>query len=241
MNQYQIVVPLLQTGNGAGATMCGAIVDDPEDSSGLGVGGLAHHLGDKAIKGDYATSSLAMAEELGLVNIERGKVSPRAASFVFMLHLHGGVRLGRVGDMAAAPGLDTGFLIRRQNELVLLEGMSVPYPFIQIQDSTRFGGKLGVTREDPRPILPGSNGILMEPAPQRRIAEIGHKTVLPNLSVEVGNTPPREGHSMRRWQFTSQRLDLNDQLWGEKPEDGPGGEVLRDLGDVVQRTVFATC
>jgi hypothetical protein len=48
-------------------------------------------------------------------------------------------------------------------------------------------------------------------------------------------------NAMSGWQLASQRLNLNDQFWGEKPGDDPGGNGRRGRPGDPRRSVFATC
>jgi hypothetical protein len=95
--------------------------------------------------------------------------------------------------MAATTGLDAGFLISREDEFILLEGTTIPDSFIEVQDSSGFAIKLGITGENPRPISPRANRILMEPAPDGAIADCGNETGLPDLPTQIGDTPARQG------------------------------------------------
>ena len=89
--------------------------------------------------------------------------------------------------------MDTGFFIGRKDELIILEEATIPDSFIEIQDSSGFAGKLGITRKDPRPIPPGANGIFMKPAPDGAVADGGNETGLPDLPAQIGHTPARQG------------------------------------------------
>jgi hypothetical protein len=65
----------------------------------------------------------------------------------------------------AAPRLNAGFLICGNNELIVFQGLTFPFAGIQIQHASGFVGKVGIPRENPTPVIPGTDGILMEPAP----------------------------------------------------------------------------
>jgi len=58
------------------------------------------------------------------------------------------------------------------------------------------------------------------------VADAGHQPRAFGLPRHIGHAQTRKRQVLRCRQFTGQRLDLNDQLWGEKPEVDPGGLVL---------------
>ena len=64
--------------------MRGAVVHDPEHAAGVAVRWLSHDLGDEAIEGHAASLFLTAAEELCVVDVERGQVGPGAAARVLV-------------------------------------------------------------------------------------------------------------------------------------------------------------
>jgi hypothetical protein len=217
------------------------IVNNPKDAPCCVIGWLVHDIVNKAIKGDNATSVLAPSEQFGAMNIKCRDICPSAAPDVFMLHLHRRARLGRIGDMTTTARLDARFLIGRQNKLIILKGVPIPYPFIEIQDSPGFLGKLRITGKYPGTIPPGTNGILMKPSPYGAVTDRGCESRASNLPAQIGNTPSRKRYLMDRGQFTGQRLNLYDDLRGGKLGGVPDGVVPQAQGGVLQRNVFATC
>ena len=73
-------------------------------------------------------------------------------------------------------------------------------------------------------ITPGANGILMKPSPYGAVTDSGCESRSSNFPAQVGNTPSIKWYSVNRWQFTSQCLNLNDNLRGEKSGDVPDKE-----------------
>lgn len=217
------------------------IVNNPKDTFCCGIGRLTHNVINKAIKGGYAASALASTEQFGTMNIKGRDIGPSAASGIFMLHFHRRPRLGRIGGMTATARLDARFLIGRQNKFVILKGAPIPYPFIEIQDSPGFLGKLRIARKYPGAIPPGTNGILMKPSPYSAVTDRGCKSRSSNLPAKIGNTPSRKWYLMDRGQFTCQRLNLNNNLRGEKSGGDPDVNVPQAQRGVLQRNVFATC
>ncbi len=69
--------------------------------------------------------------------------------------------------MNAGSGLNTGFLVGRDHELVLFERLTVPLRLVRVEDAAGLRGEVGVAGEDPTSMLPRTNGVLVEPAPDR--------------------------------------------------------------------------
>ena len=66
--------------------------------------------------------------------------------------------------MDAHAGLDAGFLISAEHGLVLAERFAFPFALVEVQDAGGLEGEVRVAGEDPRPVLPGFQGIVGEPA-----------------------------------------------------------------------------
>lgn len=241
MNKHQIGVPRLQSFNRTGSAMGRTIVNNPKDTPRCGIGRLAHHFIDKATGGCDAGSAFAPPEHFSAMHVQGGNIGPGTAPDVFMLHFHGCTRLGRIGGVSTPTLLDAGFFIGRQNELVILKGMSLPNPFIEIQDSTGFFGTLRIARENPGTIAPRTNGILMKPSPNGAVTDCRGQSRSSNLPAQINNAPSGKGNLMGRGQFTGNRLNLNDDFPREKSGGVPDEVVLQAQGDVLQRNVFATC
>jgi len=118
-----------------------AIVNNPKDTPCSGIGWLTHNVVNKPVKGGDAAFAFAPTEQFGAMHINGRNIGPSATPDVFMLHFHRYARLGRTGGMTTTACLDAGFFIGRQNKLIILKGMPIPYPFIEIQDSLGFLGK----------------------------------------------------------------------------------------------------
>src|SRR5918994_6716524 len=91
--------------------MRGAIVHDPEHPLGGRVRLPLHYLLDQPPERLDAVLRFATTEKPSAVDIPGSQVGQRPASFVLMLHPHGGIRSGWQGSMAAAAGLDGGLLV----------------------------------------------------------------------------------------------------------------------------------
>lgn len=241
MNEYEIAIAGLQPFHRTRTAMGRTIVNDQENTPCCSIGWLTHHVVNKAIKRNDAASAFAPAKQFGAMDIKGRYVGPSAATRVFMFHFHRRIRLDRIGSMTTTARLDAGFLIGRQNKLIVPKGMPIPHPFIEIQDSPGFLGKVRITGKYPGTIPPGTNGILMKPSPYSAVTDGGCESRSSNLPAKIGNTPSRKRHLMDCGQFTGQCLNLNDDLPGEKSGGVPDGVVLQAQGGVLQRNVFATC
>ena len=71
-------------------------------------------------------------------------------------------------------------------------------------------------------MLPRSNRVGVEPAPDRAVADAGDQSELPRLLRHVGHAKARQRRAQRCRQLTRQRLDLHDHGWGKKPGAGLG-------------------
>ncbi len=129
--------------------MSRAIIHDPEDAPGLIVRGPRHDLVHEPIKRSNPVLGFVATENSSLMDIERGEVSPSSSALVLMLDPHRPAGLANPSRMLAAPGLDTGLLVRQDHELVVLQGLAVPTALVQNQNPARFKSKVGVAREDP--------------------------------------------------------------------------------------------
>jgi hypothetical protein len=89
--------------------------------------------------------------------------------------------------MPAQACLDTGLLVGGDHELVVTQALPLPAAGVQVQDASGLGLKLGITREDPAAVLPGPDGVLVQPAPHGAVADARHQPALLDLSPHVGH------------------------------------------------------
>jgi len=175
VNQHQLWIRTLQSLHGPGAAVSRTVVDDPEDAASIMVRWSSHDLLDEAVKGLDAVLGLAAAKDPGIVDIQSGDVGQGAAPKVLVLYLHRATRAASASGMFAPPGLNAGFLVGGDHELIILQGVAFPLAGIQIQDAAGFFGKVGIAWEDPATVVPGANGVLMQPAPKRAAADGSHQ------------------------------------------------------------------
>jgi hypothetical protein len=200
-----------------------AVVNDPEHPPGLVIRRLRHHLGHQPVEGGNARLSFTAAKESGVMDIKGCQVGPSAATLVLMFHPLQPAGTGGESGMQTAPGLDAGFLVCREDELIVGEGVALPKPRIEIQESSGLGGKVGDAGENPAAVGPRTNGIFVQPAPHRAVADRRDQTRLPSLTGHVGPTESGERKMRVGGQLTRQGFNLDDDLWGEKPGGGRGG------------------
>ena len=220
--------------------MSRAVVHDPENATCIIVRRSCQHLFDQPVERRDAVLGFAATENSSLMDIERGQVSPSSTTLVLMLDPHRASGPASPSGMLAAPCLDAGLLIRRDHELVVLQGLAVPTTLIQIQNAARLSGKIGVAREYPGSMLPGADGVFVQPTPNGAAADLSHQARARDVLSQVGDAPPRQREIVSRGQFTGQSFNLNDQFWGEICGAVPDGGVLPDRPDVSRRSVFAT-
>lgn len=217
------------------------VVNNPKNSSCLVVGWLFHHLGYEAIERNDAAFMLAATKQLNPVHIKGSNVSPRTTSFILMFHPHRQTRLGWIGLMATGSSLNAGLFIGTKDKFVVFKLLPAPDPFIKIKNSAGFDREKRIPWKNPGSMLPGTDSIFIEPSPYRTVTDGCYNAALACVSCYLCSTPTRKGYLIGRWQFTSDSLDLNDQVWGKRRGDDPAADVLQVLVNVVQKNVFATC
>jgi hypothetical protein len=97
--------------------------------------------------------------------------------------------------MQAYTCLNAGLLVGADHELVGAQALPLPATGVQIQDACGLGLELGIAREDPAAMLPGSDGVFVQPAPHGAIADARDQPTLFDFSPHVGHaqfvTPAR--------------------------------------------------
>jgi hypothetical protein len=69
----------------------------------------------------------------------------------------------REREVEAHAGLDAGLLVGAEDVVVLAKRPSFPFPLVEVQDPAVLPGEARVAGEDPRPVLPGLDGVVSEP------------------------------------------------------------------------------
>lgn len=204
-----------------------AVVHDPEHAPRGVVRWLAHDLIDQALERRDAGGRFAAAEHLGAMDVQGSQVRPSATACVLVLHAHRLARSGRQARMDAQPRLDAGLLVGRDDELVLAQRLPLPAPLVQVQDAPGLELELRIARKDPAAVLPGADCIFVQPTPDRAVADARHQARALGVSRHIGHTESRQRQAQGGWKFARERLDLNRELWGERPEGVPGVLSLR--------------
>ena len=129
--------------------------------------------------------------------------------------------------MDTQSGLNAGLLVGRNDELIQAQRLALPTPFVKVQDALGLDLELRIARKYPAAMLPGPDSIFVQPAPHGAVADAGHKASALRMPCHIGYAEPRQRQAQRAWRLARERLDLNCELWGEKPEGVPGGPSLR--------------
>lgn len=89
--------------------------------------------------------------------------------------------------MPADASLNTGLLVGTNHELVLLEPSSFPGSRIEIQNATSFIREVWGARKNPAAMLPGTDGVFIEPPPYRLVADRGNDAITLRFTRKVCN------------------------------------------------------
>ena len=215
VDQNRIGVLATHSFDGGSALVGGAVIDDPKDATGIAVGGLAHDLIDESAKGRDA-GPWARNDRRSWRD-ER----PRPPSRPICRVVHIRVRLSWESPlegprrMETTARLNTGFLVSTKHELVVLQRLVLPDRWYRSRCG-RPWSEIGIAGKDPTPMVPGANGILVQPTPNSRVADMGYQTATPHFVGQLSQAPARQRQALSGGQFTGQSLNLNHQFWGEK-------------------------
>ena len=142
-----------------------------EDAPGRAVRLGAHDLLDEPAEGLDPGPWLTAPEELGPMDVPGGQILEGPATLVLVLDAHGPTDRRRQRRVTADPGLDARLLVGTDDELVAPERAAVPLAGVEVEDACRLGPEVGVTGEDPAAVGPRLDRVLVEPAPDRRVAD----------------------------------------------------------------------
>lgn len=217
------------------------IVDDPEDSPCIAVGALPHGLGDEAVKGRDPVLGFAATENSGAVDIQSSEVSPGPEPLVLVLDSHG--QTGLCVQRGVFPGarLEAGLLVRTDHEFVCPKPTALPEALVEVQDSPGFLLEIGISGKNPAAVLPGTDGVLVEPSPNGGVADGRGQAGGTHVRAEFRDTPARKGRPDDARELASDRLNLHDQFWGERLGGDRGVGGPQDPPNALQRSAFATC
>jgi hypothetical protein len=94
------------------------------------------------------------------------------------------VRPAVLRGMLAAAGLNAR-LIGRNHELIVLQCAALPLAGVQVEDAPRLGSEVWIARKHPTAVIPGTNGIFVQPAPQPTAADGGDQAALLNMLNQI--------------------------------------------------------
>ena len=170
------------------------------------------------------------------MDVPSRQIGPSAFPEILMLDPHGSAGSGRQTSLLTAARLNTGFFVRRDDELRTLQGFALPDSGVEIQNASGFASEIRIPRKDPTSMLPGTNGIGAEPTPECGAADLGDYAL-----ADIGQGQPRERQPEAMRQFTGERLYLYDDVGGKRGQDGRLEVVLQGPADEPVQIVCATC
>jgi len=241
VDEVQIRPTSLEPVDAALSAVRRAVVDDPKDATSRAIRFSAHDLVDQSIEGGDSGVAFTATEELGSVDIPGGQVSPGPLALVVMFDSHGSPRHRPSRGVNASSGLDAGFLVCRDDELVHPQRSTVPSAGVEIEDASRFGAKVGILGEDPAAVTPRADRVLAEPAPEGGLCDGGHNPTSNDQALELREAQPGKGQTQPMGQLTGQGLDLDHDAGGESEPVARAVAVLRARQGVARRSAFATC
>src|SRR6266568_7175809 len=135
VDEDEILVVALEAVNRALAAVGGAVVDDPEDAPGGGVGLPGHHLRDQAVERFDAALRLAAVEQLRPPDVPGGQVAERAHPLVLVLEqLSGTAGKRRRRRMQARPRLDRRLLVGAEHQLARVQQLALEAAGVEVED-----------------------------------------------------------------------------------------------------------
>ena len=185
VDEYRVGPCGTEAVDGLLATMSGAVVHDPEDAASGLVGLLVHDFTDETLCGSHAILDFAASEDLGAMNVPSRQVGPGTFAKVLMLDPDGAVWTGRQSRPFSASSLNARLLVGRDHEVISAQWCALPNALVEVEDRTGVGRKVGITEEDPAPMLPWAESVSTEPTPQGGAADFRDEAlrnhVLPDL------------------------------------------------------------
>jgi hypothetical protein len=175
------------------------------------------------------------------VDIQGSEIGPGPESRVFMFDSHGSAGLCVQGVMDSEARLNARLFVCTENELIGPELTALPETLVEIQEPASLLFKVRVSRKDPTTVLPWTDGVLVEPAPYRGVAEGGRQASVAHMRSEFRHTPTGKGRPGDPSKLTGDCFNLHDQFWGEKSGGVPDVGGLPNPPSASQRIAFATC
>jgi hypothetical protein len=183
----------------------------------------------------------AAAEDLSLMDIPCSQISPSSLAPVFMLDTHG-LAWSSGGDaVLAAARLDAGFLVGADDVVLRSQRLALPDPLVEIEDTARLIGEVGIPWEDPAAMVPWANGVLGEPAPDGCLPNGGHEPAADHFTLDLGHAEAGKGKPDFAREFTRESLYGDDDTGGERHPADPAVGALRVRPNPARKSACATC
>jgi len=221
--------------------MHGSVVDDQEDPLCRSIELLRHDLFNQAMEGRDRTTGLDAPEKRCLVNIPSRQIGESAQPLVLMFHPHSPAGSRSLGGVDPSSELNPCHLIGTENAISGAQRLALPHPGVEVQYSPCLFGEVRVPGVDPAAVSPGSDGVLAQPAPDRRAGDVGYDAALDDLCAEILQAQPGEGKAQFRREMTGQRFHFTHHLRGKNR--GAGLRVGGPAGQAapLRSSVCATC
>ena len=100
-------------------------------------------------------------------------------------------------------------------------------------------GKSGSRREDPAAVLPGADGVVMQPAPDGGLADGGSDAAGAGGAGELIEAPAGQRQAVLGGGFASQGANLHADLRGGSPGATGAREFLKAFQDGARRSACA--
>ena len=113
--------------------------------------------------------------------------------------------------------------------------------FVKIKDRSGLVGKVRIARKDPASMLPRSQGITAEPAPQSGAADLSNQALRNNVLADFLDREPGQWEPEGVRKLAGECLNLNDEIGGKSGPDArleaaPQGQAIGRW-----RIAYATC
>ena len=81
------------------------------------------------------------------------------------------------------------------DEFISARGLALPAALVQVQDASGLPLELGVAGENPTAVLPGADGVLVQPTPNGRAADVRHQATRDDFPGQVLATAAGQGQA----------------------------------------------
>jgi len=121
------------------------------------------------------------------------------------------------------------------------QGLAFPQCLIEIQHPLSLGLEVRIAWKDPTAMLPGANGVLIEPSPNGTPADFGDNAAPGDFPDQILATVTGEWLAAFFGQLAGDGLDLHHQFRGENWAGAQNEEGSPSLQDVPRRIACAIC